>query len=490
MKGNLRMSVRVGWMIIGLLMMLLSIGSMFIVQTSYTHAQETASEQGKPEEIDGEAALASPSGSEVSSFPGAISGALLTSILKGTEFFNNIQQVLLDGVSMTMNGNTVVLNNLRIASDSTTLDDFLRLSFALDAASLRLIPTKVEVVINLGLYDPIEYIFIKDVTTAIELTKPDGTKLAANRLHALTASASDEFTIYLESGTILTMRLDRPSDEIDFQIDNPDGSARERILFRERSSWLIYNRAILESGIYTIRFVPRNDANISLEFGVWNNNRTTTTIVTAGSKLNASFGDWGRDYTKYRIELQRGDIISVSDPSDDDVYINLYDGNGNGLLRTGGELLQRVYTTGTYYIVLQNDDAIDGATSYSGTVSVSVDPNRDKYPTFTDVPTQQAQVGQPFVLQLSATNDPTQYTVSGLPPGLTYTPTTAATAGQSRAVSLAAAGTISGKPEVSGIFPIRVIAENAFGVDRRDFLLTIGGGSGTNLLYIPILVKE
>jgi hypothetical protein len=488
---TIKFSVQRSWVIVGLLFTLLCTSAVLVLRTSDTRAQEALPEEADSEEDEVDTEDAPSSDNEAHTFAGVTANsAMLASVLEQTGGFTNIQQIRLDGVAMTMSGNDMVLSNLRIASDSTTLDDFLRISFSLDASRLQLIPTEVEVVTNLGLYDPQERIFTKDVTTELELVKPDGTKLAADTLHTFTASATDAFTISLESGTILTMRLRDPSDDIDLQIDNPDGSARDRSLYREGSNWSLFDRTILESGIYTIRFVPRNDETVRLKFGVTNNNQTMTTTINSGDRINTSFGDWGQDYAKYRIELQRGDIISVSNPRDDDVYLSLFDSNGSRSSRTGGELLERIYTTGVYYLIVQNDDASGGATSYSGTVSVSVDPNRDKYPTLSDIPAQTATAGQPFVLQLSATNDPTQYSVTGLPPGLTYNPATATVTDQLREIGIASAGTITGQPEVTGIFPIQVTTQNAFGNDRRDFLLTIEGVADAAFQenFLPIII--
>jgi hypothetical protein len=375
-----------------------------------------------------------------------------------------------------MDGNNVVMSNLRIASDTTTLNDLLRVTLSLSASDLRLIPTKVEVIANVGLYNEQNLLFSKDVATAPTLTTPSGTVLGADQSHTLTINSTSVFSITAESGTVLSVKLDDPTDNIEYQFNNPDGSVRISTLFLQNSNWFLGGVPILESGVYTIRIIPQSKPTATVKLGFTNNNRKTLTSISSGSAISASLGGWGTEFAKYRIDLQRGDIISISAPSDRDIQTLLFRSDGSGITgRLGGILTQKIDISGTYFIFIRNQDLTSG-TSYNGTVSVSLDPNRDKYPTLSDISNRSIILGQPFALQISATNNPTKYVVSGLPPGLSFNPSS---------------GLISGQAQAVGLFPIKVTTTNTFGGDRRDFLLRISAPGTTNStpLFLPIIRK-
>lgn len=465
------------WMVTGLLIALLMLGPALMLRMNESHAQAS---QG-----DGGSALAS---NNDASFASGVSSdnTMLASMLAQTDVFTNIQAINLDGVAAVMEGNNIVFSNLRIDSQTTSLDDFLRISFVFNSTNMQMVPTIVEVVSDLGLYLPEETLFLKDVTTELDLLDPDGESLEPQRTHRMTLGADDALRINLESGTILTMRLNGANDDFNLQLLDPEGNYLLNPLFRAGSSWTVFNRPILTSGVHTIRFVPRNNETVTLNFGVHNNNQSTTTEVRSGDSISASFSNWGKDYAKYRIELERGQIVRMS-AAGTGIWLKIIDSNGALLSDvTGGELNQQINATGTYYLIVEND-SFDRSRSYSGTVTVEDDESADQYPTLAEIPAaqQQAQVGQRFTLQLAATNmdslasnDTTSiYAVTGLPPGLTVNEQT---------------GTITGIPSAPGVFPIRAVASNRYGSDRTDFLLTIEGGDGSPVFdtFLPVIVRQ
>ncbi|PDW02905.1 Ig domain-containing protein [Candidatus Viridilinea mediisalina] len=467
------------WMVSGLLIALLMLGPAVMLRMNETHAQT-------PQSYDGGALVSgkhTPFASGVSS-----SDAMLASMLAQTGVFTDIQAINLDGVAAVMDGNNIVFSNLRIDSQTTSLDDFLRISFVFNSSNLQLMPTKVEVVSDLGLYLPEEQLFLKDVTTELDLLDPEGESLAPQTTHRMTVGADDVLRLNMESGTLLTMRVNGANDDFNLQVRDPDGNYILNPIFRAGTSWTIFNRPILNSGVHTIRFIPRNNETVTLNVGVHNNNQSTTTEVRSGDSISASLSDWGKDYEKYRIELERGQIVRMS-AAGAGVWLKIIDSNGALLSDvTGGELNQRIDATGTYYLIVEND-GFDRRRSYSGTVTVEDDEFADQYPSLAEIPAaqQQAQVGQRFTLQLSATNMNTLasdaassiYSVTGLPPGLEVNEQT---------------GTITGTPTEPGVFPIRAVASNSYGRDRTDFLLTIEGGDGAPTLsfdtFLPVIVRD
>ncbi len=86
----------------------------------------------------------------------------------------------------------------------------------------------------------------------------------------------------------------------------------------------------------------------------------------------------------------------------------------------------------------------------------SVQPAGEK-PEVTSADTASAALGQPFQLQLAASDNPSFYEAEDLPPGLICSP----------------GGLISGTPQTAGTFTVRVLALNAAGAGTGTLVLTV-----------------
>jgi hypothetical protein len=388
----------------------------------------------------------------------------------------NASEVVLDGATATMSGNLVTLHNVKILSDTTDFDDYISIDYLFDVDSQGLIPAHLEIKENLGVFHKDEDLFSKDVGTDLVMTSPSGGTLTSDRLYSITASPNDEFTMYMEAGTVLTMQLKSPSDDYECVIERPDGTIREKSLYREGSWWYAFGRYILESGQYKFRFTPQNNNNVSLQFGFTNNNRKSLATAVSGTNISTSLSGWGYEYAKYQLALNRGDLLIVSDPSDDDVWLYLINSNGRQVNGSGGaELYQRISKPGDYYLFIVNKDH-DRGSSYSGSVTIEADPQLAEYPDLIPISDQTASLENSFSLQLSASNNPTNYSATGLPGGLSID---------------SASGLISGTPTNSGKFPVTVGVENTYGSDSKDFLLTVTGlqdADGNDKVSLPDII--
>jgi hypothetical protein len=97
-----------------------------------------------------------------------------------------------------------------------------------------------------------------------------------------------------------------------------------------------------------------------------------------------------------------------------------------------------------------------GAITGSGTLTLTINPAP---PVITSGPTASGTVGTAFSYQITATNNPTSYSATGLPAGLTVKTST---------------GLISGTPTTAGIYPVTISATNVSGTGTATLVITIG----------------
>ena len=88
----------------------------------------------------------------------------------------------------------------------------------------------------------------------------------------------------------------------------------------------------------------------------------------------------------------------------------------------------------------------------------------------TSAATAQGVAGMPFIYLITANNNPTAYSASGLPPGLSYS---------------VGSGLISGIPTQTGTFSVHVQASNLYGTASATIVFTIANGAITSAASAP-----
>jgi PKD repeat protein len=115
-----------------------------------------------------------------------------------------------------------------------------------------------------------------------------------------------------------------------------------------------------------------------------------------------------------------------------------------------------------------------GATNATGTATATLTITTTAAagtPVITSPPSAPGTVGAPFVTYLiAATGQPTSYTATGLPPGLTLNPLT---------------GAITGTPAAAGTFTVTLTATNSVGTTTATLVITVGASGTAPVITSP-----
>ncbi|PYM09168.1 MAG: hypothetical protein DMF15_06680 [Verrucomicrobia bacterium] len=125
-------------------------------------------------------------------------------------------------------------------------------------------------------------------------------------------------------------------------------------------------------------------------------------------------------------------------------------------------------TAGTYSVTISATySGGSGAITGSGTLTLTINPAP---PVITSGPTAIGTVGTAFSYQITATNNPTSYSATGLPAGLTVKTST---------------GLISGNPTTAGIYGVTISATNVSGTGTATLVITIGPFTAAGTVNVP-----
>jgi len=381
----------------------------------------------------------------------------------------NIRVVNLDGLFFQTSENIISLRNLRILSDSTTLEDYLSIDLLMNAKTLQLLPVNLEIIDDIGIYYYEDSLFSKDILNDIDFITPDGEHYGSqDDISIDSAKMNDEYTLKLTAGMVISLNVFNTSDILTMRMIDSGGNKSELYFYNNDNS-VRHGIPVEKTTELKCYFIPHNNKTISLNLTFTNDNCNTTKNASIGKQIFGSFDKKGFEYDKYSLTLQNGDLFRIEYSGVTDLNFKvkhyLISSNGRKLLSGEGNSIKKIISTDNYLLVIQKiakSGRFSSKVTYNFTLEVTPDPNKEKYPTFPNkLENQIANVKEPFSLQLNGkSNYPIKYTSTFLPAKLLLNPTS---------------GIISGTPEIAGIFPISVIVENEYGSDKDNFLLNVKG---------------
>lgn len=261
------------------------------------------------------------------------------------------------------------VRNMRVASDVTTLEDAIDAEFVFDTTEQVFRLVSYDVAEDLGVFnDRSSPYFAKDVSPDIYLYKSAGALMEMDQTHTIT-SVGEDYYMYLEAGHVISFLITDSSDEIRMSVSDDAGDELWSSILLEDVGVITGAVGIRKPGRYTIRFTPRNDVSVNLNVRFLNANRQPLVMVENGSFLNVTFKESIRDYAKFKIHLNKDDILHLEDPSDSNIRFTIVHSSSVRVDSSQGlPLKYQAWGESDYYIFIDNRNGWGGG--YSGFVSV------------------------------------------------------------------------------------------------------------------------
>lgn len=306
---------------------------------------------------------------------------LITTLVPGL----GLAQIITNGLIgvTSVNGNAVlasttdtggiVMYNVRIQSKTTTPEDFVSLTYALDLPTLGLALSSVAVYPNVGVTYIDEAIFVKDVPAEFTLTR-GATVYQSSSQNTVNTTNDVPLRMNLQAGTTLGFRLRNPSRNYHFIIQKADtGEILRDSYYLAGSDFVAYQIPILAAGEYLLFFQSEDPSGtMQLQLTAYNSNRFTLSNLVSGNSFSASFREASGDYRKWKIRLLKGQTLTMNRTSSSgevDTKLVFEDSTASYRQASFFTFAYVAEKTGDYFLVCKSVGA--SASSCSGSISIS-----------------------------------------------------------------------------------------------------------------------
>lgn len=295
----------------------------------------------------------------------------LASIGRGQEV-SDIQSFDLTAATGTFQAKKLVVDNMRIVSDTTRASDYIRGTFKFSKATQSFVPKSFQIFQNVGVFHngtSNDDYFANDALEQVVFSDATGRIYGEAGSYSITTSGAP-FSAGLAVGQVISFTFTNNTDDMRVVFRGPDGTTYYDELIPAQSGIISGTTPIIQGGVYTLTFTPVNQSQVSLKLSFGNANRQQLTTLQSGAQIQTHFRQNLHDYYKYKIHLNGGDVLSVTAPASSDTHLDLV--NSESKVIDGAFGLALLYTapvTEDYYLFI--DDRTAHGTNYSGSISIS-----------------------------------------------------------------------------------------------------------------------
>lgn len=265
---------------------------------------------------------------------------------------------------------TLVFDGMRIeGAGLSATNDALRVKFDFDYETLNFIlnPEDINIYSNIGVFNE-EHMAI-DVAVRQPSYTVNGTTYLFNETYNFEATSSVPFIaeLDLDTGHVISWLMENQSNNYSYELTGKNIDAS----FIGEASQGIITRAsrILSSGIYRLKIIPTNSLTLTFSLKLYNANHRMIQELIDNDRIAVSFQNNARDYAKYKVSLNEGDILRLSKSSSVNIRLKLVDNLGREVAITNGvALIYEAEKTGDFYLFIDNKNGHGG--SYNGTASI------------------------------------------------------------------------------------------------------------------------
>lgn len=268
----------------------------------------------------------------------------------------------------------ISFSNVRAISSKTTLNDYLIYNYTANITDQRLTPSSVTVYKNIGVYDETDRLFINNSPATITLTDTNGVTHYSDTQSFMSSSTGAKPLVFknLAACSSLSFSFFAPTApatpfELKLVCATNGQVITDSIIpsITGNNYQYMYSIPVLRSGEYNLYLIPIGATSVNYNLRFSSENASTLTPITTGQTISCNFRAYCRDYSKWSIGLQAGQSLSLSFPGgSSNVHYHIIRSDSTefaqGAVFEGISVLDQtipVQQTGTYYIVLEKDEA-------------------------------------------------------------------------------------------------------------------------------------
>ncbi|WP_237155315.1 hypothetical protein [Oryzibacter oryziterrae] len=275
-----------------------------------------------------------------------------------------------EGSQPKMESNTAVtFDNLRFSGTGYSTADAYRQTYTYDAVNKRFVLSSSATYKGIGVYS--DWLFVRDMPIAQPTFTVGGQTYATNQSYTFTATRTAPLVqvFALKAGHVMSWRLSGITADFKLSVIGPGNKTLFSFRGGANTNVITLPVPIMADGTYKFMITPDTASTMSIRIYASNANSATYKTVVSGNSLTSVLRTNVRDYTKFRVVLNKGDTLRLPAGATN-IALRLIDGYGKVLANPVG--LPLIYTapaTGTYSVFVYNASGWGG--TYSGTLKIT-----------------------------------------------------------------------------------------------------------------------